>query len=382
MPPPADSLLVTLQAKYVTPQGGQIIGLLGGKIAPDQIAASQWDSLIDHAIENRMGTLLANQLAAQAALLPPAAWAKLAAARQQTAARYLLFKANHQRIEAVLRAAGIQALWLKGYALIHSIYPAPTLRPMSDLDLLIKPSQRAQAQALLTEAGYRLLREPDDNLRTSRPLFETMVKDDTLLGQANNPVIIEMHHRLFLYQAMLNEVQTAWFWQPAQQDSESQPYLILRPEAQALYLAAHILYERADKKPALIQFYDLHLLFGQPNFNWDAYLAGARYLNWAYIQHLALNLTRQLFNTTIPAAVLASLAQRQRGDNAGMVRRLNRPGYRLALFRLRLLNLTLGQQAQLLLQMLLPPRLYMRKHFGKATPMAYLRYWRKGLVRN
>ncbi len=50
--------------------------------------------------------------------------------------------------------AGIPPLVLKGPALIHLVYRDPALRPMTDIDLLVRPSDRPRLQAVLKKLGY------------------------------------------------------------------------------------------------------------------------------------------------------------------------------------------------------------------------------------
>lgn len=49
---------------------------------------------------------------------------------------------------------GIEALVLKGGALMHLLYPDPALRPMSDLDLLVRPADMPRARAVLADLGF------------------------------------------------------------------------------------------------------------------------------------------------------------------------------------------------------------------------------------
>jgi hypothetical protein len=67
---------------------------------------------------------------------------------------------------SALQAAGIEAVALKGAGLVLTAYDHPALRPMGDLDLLVRPADRDAAQSALVQLGYRpLLREPFVNRR-------------------------------------------------------------------------------------------------------------------------------------------------------------------------------------------------------------------------
>ena len=93
-------------------------------------------------------------------------------------------------ILAAYDAAGIEVRVLKGMALAHLIYPEPGLRPMRDIDLLVKPAEARRAQALLAELGFRA------------PLAQAGALPDKHLSAAKRQteglsISVEVHHNLF-----------------------------------------------------------------------------------------------------------------------------------------------------------------------------------------
>lgn len=65
----------------------------------------------------------------------------------------LLFHAASDLLRS-FRAAGVETLLLKGAALALSVYGDSGLRPMSDIDILVRPQHAALAIRLLGEAGW------------------------------------------------------------------------------------------------------------------------------------------------------------------------------------------------------------------------------------
>lgn len=55
----------------------------------------------------------------------------------------------------VLHGAGVRVMLLKGAALAHTAYPGVRQRPMSDLDLLVDPSNAHLARRVMLSAGWR-----------------------------------------------------------------------------------------------------------------------------------------------------------------------------------------------------------------------------------
>ncbi len=116
--------------------------------------------------------------------------------RRQLQALYLRHRRANQirgqelgRILAAFESSGIRAIVLKGAAVSHIIYPQPAMRPMSDLDLLVSPSDAQHGQELLAGLGYRAALPPSHVfLHRHLTVATARVKD--------LPVQVEIHTKL------------------------------------------------------------------------------------------------------------------------------------------------------------------------------------------
>ncbi len=88
-----------------------------------------------------------------------------------------------------LAAAGIEALVVKGGALCHMLYPEPGLRPMSDLDLLVRRQDIEPARGVLLEQGLSAPLPPDGQADKSLPTAGLTV-EGVWVG-------LELHYDLF-----------------------------------------------------------------------------------------------------------------------------------------------------------------------------------------
>lgn len=87
--------------------------------------------------------------------------------------------------------AGVDAVVIKGGAVAHIIYAEPGLRPMEDLDILVKPEQASVAHALLLELGFHapLPSSRFDRLQHHMPLAQR-TRDDVTVN-------VELHTAAF-----------------------------------------------------------------------------------------------------------------------------------------------------------------------------------------
>ena len=93
-------------------------------------------------------------------------------------------------IISAYQAAGIQVLVLKGAALAQLIYPQPGLRPMRDLDILVKKSDAIRAQRLLAELGFHAPL-PENGVLPNKHLASASLRTEGFLTS------VEVHHNLF-----------------------------------------------------------------------------------------------------------------------------------------------------------------------------------------
>ena len=181
--PPTYSLL--LSCTHLSDDPGRYLC-----IAQQASAFTAWDCLAAEAEVHGLAPLVYTRLQAAGVSLPLAVKREL----QGLTVRHRL--ANQIRMQVLaeilttFEAAGISALVLKGAALSQLLYPHPGLRPMRDLDLLIKKAEARHAQNLLAELGFiapapAASNLPDKHLPAAIRQIEGV------------SVSVELHHNLF-----------------------------------------------------------------------------------------------------------------------------------------------------------------------------------------
>jgi len=124
-----------------------------------------WPAVARLALGHGLGALLYTAIAPVSGPAPPEILSELKQGYRLAAAMNAL--AMHD-LGAILRAldkAGVEVLLLKGAALMNDVYPSPALRPMIDIDLLIRFSDYPAAIIALSAIGYEGTEpEPFQNL--------------------------------------------------------------------------------------------------------------------------------------------------------------------------------------------------------------------------
>jgi hypothetical protein len=143
--------------KALAAELGQITEILAAQLhrsaaVPPHWSAVQWEIARAAATLHGIAPLLSVRLAWHG----PAGWEQfLRQQREQVAQRQRRIEALLERLHASARAAGVPVLLLKGAALHRMGYCEPGLRPMGDVDLLVRPQHLATLDPILCCLGYR-----------------------------------------------------------------------------------------------------------------------------------------------------------------------------------------------------------------------------------
>ena len=115
---------------------------------------TDWTKFVAIAESHGIAALAANHLRAASINIPEPAHQQLLALsvrhRRANAVRLLAM----QEVMTSFNGAGIKSVILKGFALLHTIYPAMTMRAMGDIDILVPSEQQLKAQSCLLNLGY------------------------------------------------------------------------------------------------------------------------------------------------------------------------------------------------------------------------------------
>jgi hypothetical protein len=245
-------------------------------------------------------------------VLPSAALQVWQRAYYATALTHRLFSQALQRVLRALQAGGTAVIVLKGAALAETVYPSPAVRPMRDVDLLVRAADLARVEDTLRALGYRLTEGPHPKAwwraqhyhwtfrQPAAPPLDMPLEVHWHLDRPSRPFAIEIEG----------------LWQRAVPTTiAGVDTRILAPEDQLLHLCLHTcrhaggpLHE-GRMNLRLLSFCDLAAVIQHDASTMDWAQLARRAQQWGVAPYVALplQLARDLVGAAVPEAALAAL---------------------------------------------------------------------------
>jgi hypothetical protein len=264
-----------------------------------------WDALRQVACVEGVAPLLYHTARGQD-LLPPLVEESLRLVYYHHAGRNLRLFHKLEDVVSHLTAGGVPVTLLKGAALAQTVYRNASVRPMVDLDLLVRQQDVPTALRVLSALGY----EPAHAEHRAGYLFA--YKNEMMLvkpGEVKAP--IEIHWSLFGPLYYQQAVPMDWFWQTALpvRIGDASAWM-LGPEAQVLHLCGHMpLQHSGEGELRLLWLHDVAevIAFYQEQIDWDQVLARARAYDLVLPVQQILTRVSHEWHAPIPPAVLERL---------------------------------------------------------------------------
>ena len=258
-----------------------------------------WDVVLRQARRHRLGPLLSRHLETAGLAVPEAVVAELSGERRRTAASNMRLLAGARTLAAELARAGVEVMALKGVALLEGTYDDLSLRPMVDLDFLVREASIQAAEDLLVDLGYRSARprlEGAAGPRAEKYAYPQLTSADGL-------VHVDLHRHV-LADA---DFDIGEFWAHAR-PSPAGGHLAPDREDLLLHLAAHFFKDRVRRSAgSLGQLADIAWMAHAAPVDWDVVVARARSYGLQGRVFLALMATNELLGPVVPPDALTAL---------------------------------------------------------------------------
>lgn len=335
-----------------------------------------WFSLGRLATMHGLGPLLHE--AARSIEAPNASSKALAELKQEyqlTAAHNMLAEHDLERMLGALNEAGVPVAVLKGAALLKTVYRDPALRPMVDIDLLIRFADSTAALEALGRAGYAPTEpEPFENLNglywNERALFD----------QSLTSTQLELHWNLLDIPYYASRLSTAQLLKRAQPmyfgDTQG---LSLAIDDTLLYLCAHNTFHHQG----LLWRNDVDVAFfvsrHRTQLDWEALISRATDLDLVLGLQQSILKAKQLWCAPVPVPILEKIGRLEPRTREKVMVACQRSEF-LKLLRTLLTLPSWEHRVHFVNGQLFPSRDYLYWRYGVAAtvpgPVAFSRrYW-------
>jgi hypothetical protein len=277
----------------------------------------QWAPTVTLATWHGLAPRLARSLVVSGATqsVPRDVDERLQSAYLATMARNLFLRSELQRVVEELRRRDVEVLLLKGAALVPLVHRDPGVRPMEDLDLLVRREDVARADEVIRSLGYVASASPpvadtghgSDRLRFEPHHLPALVRPD---GRAT----IELHHKLGS-SGSASDFDAAGLWARAVPCSAG-AIPCSRPSDEDLlaHLCLHFLVDRVRlfSRRALGQLCDIAAVVDcfADTLDWERLGRDAGDRGNSRALALALGTVVEVLGARVPEAVRSTLASR------------------------------------------------------------------------
>lgn len=298
---PAFALLLACVAWPPRPSSGADI-----RAAADRV--EDWDQVQRLVVRHRVARLVAEALDRAGVAPPPSHRRTLMARAERAARRDALMTLETARLQALLDAARIPNLVLKGATLSALAYGQTGLKQSLDIDLLILPEHVRAASGVLEAAGYA--REaPTSDLPDDRLDAVVALTREGAFRRRVDGLLVELQWRTDINPTWLAGVDASSATQTAHLEG-APPLRTLAPDLLYAYLCAHGARHGFARLKWLA---DLGALIArQPPGQIEALHARAEALGVGRASGLSLRLCQRLLRLELPSTLSARLS----GDRA------------------------------------------------------------------
>jgi hypothetical protein len=270
---------------------------------------AEWQAMFDEAVRQGVAPLLYQRLSSAPPQLAPSPGV-LQVLRHiylHNRLRNRMIFDEASTVLVALREGGVVAVVLKGLYLAESVYGDPALRPMADIDLLVRETDLDAVRVSLSELGYHPVDDPTGRLYSRHHHLPPWTKSGavpvevhTALIPRGNPFAVDVEGlRERSCRSVVAGVEA----------------LVLCPEDAILHLCVHAAYNHAFQV-SLLRYCDLASLIARDHqaIDWPRLAVIANADGRCRLVYCVLRLVDRLFAPGIPALAFAALRHAERDD--------------------------------------------------------------------
>lgn len=199
-----------------------------------------------------------------------------------------------------LQDDGIPVILLKGAVLAEAVYPDAALRPMSDIDLLVKKTHLSAVQEILPELGYLPSSKLSADFYEEHHHLMPYMKHD-------KSVVVEIHHNI-APEPFASKINVSNLWEESELINTVGPdALTLSPEDLILHLCLHFADDLfVERVKVLVDISETIRHYGN-GLDWRSIIRKSNLFGVGSFVYCSFYLAREIMDAAIPAHVLRDL---------------------------------------------------------------------------
>ena len=353
-------------------------------VAWDEFTPADWELFARMADREGVAPLMYWKLKDTSKEVPPSTFNFLRSTYYQTLAQNTLMYRELERILEALDEASIPVIVLKGAALAATVYEDIGLRPMGDLDLLVKRENLDRAAETIKTVGFH--RVSKDRIPG---LNELIGHAFLLMSNSKQNIAIELHWNLIEGSADWRSPPTDWFWQQSYRVDKVNcrecigiGWPSLLPVSNLLYLAAHMMLQHGLSQSRLLWLFDINQLISvrYEEIHWNELISRAKTFNWVEAIGITLQEVHNRFKTPVDASALVSFSVQQNKKAWSFIGAKARSPETRFLRELRTLStLTWWARVLLIFSILFPSPVHVQRQYNLRSiwlsPVFYIYRW-------
>jgi hypothetical protein len=250
-----------------------------------------WNRFLDQVAEHSVGSLLYDTLRNEREFPPGWVKRKLQATYYHTAFRNTYLYGQLASIIRTFNEAAKPIVLLKGVALAQALYGNVALRPMGDVDILVKNSDWEGVELLLLNKGLEAsLAHPDFG---DHSVFRI---------DGSVPINLEVHSHVVGSPYYRRCMPEEWLWEDTRALTiDGAPTLMLSAEKAVIHSCLHLL-QHSNRH--LRWVYDIVEMCRDPSLDWDALVQQIVQSRVMLPVRIALEQCRELLELSLPEDAL------------------------------------------------------------------------------
>ena len=283
--------------------------------AARQIASRRdidWDGLYREAQVGGVPSILYD-IVRDKELVPPRIEEELKLTYYVTARQNLVRLHHLDQVIGRLNEQSIPGIFLKGATLAETVYGNIALRPMVDVDILVRDQDLMRVLDALDSLGYQR-----DKNQSFSALNDVHANEITVRKPGIRESAIEIHWSLFWFPYYQQTVPMCWFWESRRPITlREMPAFALGLEAQIIHACGHLLHHQAaGDEYRLLWLYDIASLIARYHreIDWDLVLTYGLRFNLVLAIRPVLLTIHKLLEPPIPQSVLDEIRDLQPTD--------------------------------------------------------------------